>query len=77
MPEKIHIIRELNVIEPSDLVTPRTVWACIGNADDYTETGTKIAGPIPALFADRVIEGLEALLTRLGHNVIIETAADD
>jgi hypothetical protein len=45
--------------------------------DAYSETGTKIAGPIPGLFADKMVKGLASLLERLGHAVVIEDTADD
>ncbi len=77
MPEAIYIIRETNVHEDPDLIAPTTIWACIGNSDTYEETGSKIAGPIPVLFADRMIEGLRRFLEQLGHTVIVEDAIDD
>ena len=77
MVEKIYIVRELNVMEETDLIVPMTIWACIGNCDNYIATGTKVAGPVPASFADPMIEGLSALLQQLGHEVLVETTADD
>ena len=77
MPDTIHILRELNVIEPSDLVAPATVWACVGNADEYEDKAVRVAGPVPLVLADRIIEGLETLLERLGYQVVVETTADD
>jgi hypothetical protein len=81
MPETIYIVREFNVVaipvEQADLVAPTTIWACVGNSDRYAETGTKIAGPIPVLFADLMIEGLRTLLEQLAHTVVVETTADD
>jgi hypothetical protein len=77
MAETVYIVREFNVHGKSDLVAPTTVWACIGNSDNYDETGFKVAGPVPLVFADRVIEGLTVLLMRLGHAVVVETTADD
>ena len=77
MPDTIHIVREFNVIEPSDLVDPVTVWACVGNIDNYEERGTRVAGPVPLKFADPMIEGLKTLLERLGCNVVVDTTADD
>ena len=77
MAETVYIVREFNVRGESDLVAPTTVWACVGNSDNYDETGFKVAGPIPLVFADRMIEGLRVLLARLGHEVVVETTADD
>ena len=77
MTETIYIIRETNVHEDPDLIAPTTIWACIGNSDSYEETGSKIAGPIPVLFADRMIEGLRTFLEQLGHTVVVENAIDD
>ena len=77
MPDPIYIIRETNVYEDPDLIAPTTIWACIGNGDAYEETGLKIAGPIPVLFADRMIEGLRKFLEQLGHSVVVENAIDD
>ena len=77
MPTTIYIVREFNVVEETDLIAPTTIWACIGNSDDYSATGTKVAGPVPLFFADRMIEGLSTLLQQLGHEVVVETTADD
>jgi hypothetical protein len=77
MPQTIHIIREFNVIDATDLMAPITIWACVGNRDNYSATGTKVAGPIPLLFADRMIDGLQSLLQQLGYEVVVETTADD
>jgi hypothetical protein len=77
MPDAIHIVREFNVIEPSDLADPVTVWACVGNSDDYEDRGTRVAGPVPLKFADPMIEGLKTLLERLGYDVVVDTTADD
>jgi hypothetical protein len=77
MPDPIYIIRETNVHEESDLIAPTTVWACIGNSHRYEETGSKVVGPIPVLFADRMIEGLRRFLEQLGHTVVVENAIDD
>ena len=77
MPDTIYIVRESNVHEEPDLIAPTTVWACVGNSDDYEHTGTRVAGPVPLLFADRMVEGLKTLLQRLGYNVVVETAVDD
>jgi hypothetical protein len=77
MPGRIYIIRETNVREDSDLIAPTTIWACIGIGDAYEETGCKIAGPIPVLFADRMVEGLRRFLEQLGHTVVVEDAVDD
>ncbi len=73
----IYLVSEYNVREPEMLIGPTTIWACIGNSDDYENHGTKIAGPIPGIFAGKVIEGLKVFLERLGHEVVVETTADD
>ena len=75
--ETIYIVHEFNTDQAIDLIAPTTVWACVGNSDRYDETGTKVAGPIPGLFADKVVEGLAVLLGRLGYAVVVEVAVDD
>lgn len=77
MPEPIYLIRETNLQANSDLIAPTTIWACVGNSDNYEQTGSKIAGPIPVFFAERMIEGLRRFLEQLGHSVIVEDAVDD
>ena len=56
MAESIFIISEGNVNLDSDsidsfLVSPTTIWVCVGASDLYAETGTKVAG------AMKIIEG--------------------
>ena len=75
--ETTYIVSEINVLEKVDLIAPTTIWACIGNSDDYSQTGIKVAGPVPGIFAERMIAGLKTLLERLGYQVIVETTADD
>ena len=75
--DTIFIVRESNILDVPDLIVATTVWACVGSSDNYDETGTKVAGPIPGLFAEQVIEGLAALFGRLGYAVVVEVAADD
>jgi hypothetical protein len=77
MLDTIHIVSEANVVEQTDLIAPTTVWACRGDSDNYAESGTKVAGPIPAYFADQVVTGLSSLLQSLGFQVVIEQTADD
>ena len=79
MNQRIYIVCEVNVLESSDLIAPTTIWACVGTSDysRYSETGIKVAGPIPVLFADRMIEGMKLLLERLGYEVTVKTAVDD
>lgn len=73
----IYIVSEANVVQQTDLVAAITVWACRGNSDDYAQSGTKVAGPMPVLFAEQVVAGLKSLLESLGHRVVVENAADD
>jgi hypothetical protein len=77
MRDAIRILREFNVIDPTDLVDPITIWVCVGDSDRYEETGTKVAGPVPIRFGDPMIDGLKGLLERLGYEVVVETTADD
>lgn len=77
MLDTIYIVSEANVVRRTDLIAPITVWACRGSSDDYSQSGTKVAGPIPGLFAEQLIAGLKSLLENLGHKVIVEHAADD
>jgi hypothetical protein len=77
MTKTIYIVREFNVIDQSDLTDPVTIWACVGNIDDYSTAGTKVAGPVPLPLGERIIEGLSALLHQLGCEVVVDTTADD
>ena len=74
--EKIYLVQEVNTGK-IDLVAPVTIWACVGNSDTYDRNGTKIAGPISAYFAGLVFEGLRRFLEELGHQVEVESTADD
>lgn len=74
--ETLYIIRESNVAQETDLIAPTTVWVCVGSDDDY-HAGTRVAGPVPVLFADQMVDGLRTLLERLGHTVIVQNASDD
>lgn len=76
MLDTIYIVSETNVLQQTDLIAPTTVWACRGSSDDY-QSGTKVAGPIPGLFAEQVVAGLTSLLEGLGYHVVVEQTADD
>jgi hypothetical protein len=76
MNEPVYIVRECNVYA-DDVVDATSVWVGRGSARDYEYHGTKLVGPLPGQDAEEVIEKLAAFLRNLGHEVVVETGADD